>query len=95
REIIDFGGSCSYIILLGNKSDLSNDLRAVPYEDGKEFASNNGLMFTEVSAKTGMNVDDVFTNLAAKIAAQSSPESNSTTVRPTNVERTEKGGCAC
>lgn len=32
REIIDFGGSCSYIILLGNKSDLSNDLRAVPYE---------------------------------------------------------------
>lgn len=37
------------------------------FQDGKEFASNNGLMFTEVSAKTGMNVDDVFTNLGQYI----------------------------
>lgn len=37
------------------------------FQDGKEFASNNGLMFTEVSAKTGMNVDEVFTNLGQYI----------------------------
>lgn len=33
------------------------------FQDGMEFASSNGLMFTEVSAKTGMNVEEVFHNL--------------------------------
>lgn len=95
KELTQQANSQIVIALVGNKADMASEGRVIPTEDGKEFASNNGLMFTEVSAKTGMNVDDVFTNLAAKIAAQSSPESNSTTVRPTNVERTEKGGCAC
>ncbi|XP_061188054.1 uncharacterized protein LOC133196137 [Saccostrea echinata] len=95
REIIDFGGSCNYIMLLGNKCDLADDCRDVPYEEGSEFASSNGLMFMEVSAKTGMNVEEVFNNLATKIASQSTPETKSTTVRPTTVEGTGKSGCPC
>lgn len=37
------------------------------FQDGKEFVSNNGLMFMEVFVKIGMNVDDVFINLGQYI----------------------------
>jgi len=34
--------------------------RQVTYEEGAEFANQNGLLFVECSAKTGYNVDSVF-----------------------------------
>ena len=46
------------IIIIGNKLDLN---REVPYEDAKIFAtSNRAKYFTECSAKTGQNVNDIF-----------------------------------
>lgn len=39
------------IFLIGNKSDLE-DQRDVTYEEAKQFADENGLMFVEASAKT-------------------------------------------
>lgn len=39
------------IFLIGNKSDLDAQ-RDVTYEEAKEFADENGLMFVEASAKT-------------------------------------------
>jgi len=46
------------LILLGNKSDLEN--REVSYEEGKEFADENGLIFLETSAKNNSKVSDAF-----------------------------------
>ena len=43
------------ILLIGNKSDLESE-REVKYEDGKQFAEANNLIFFETSAKTGDNV---------------------------------------
>lgn len=34
--------------------------RAVSTEEGANFANENHLLFIETSAKTGMNVDEVF-----------------------------------
>ncbi|CAH1644977.1 unnamed protein product [Spodoptera littoralis] len=43
------------IFLIGNKSDLDGQ-RDVTYEEAKQFADENGLMFVEASAKTpGVN----------------------------------------
>ncbi|MFX1519316.1 MAG: Rab family GTPase [Promethearchaeota archaeon] len=50
------------LVLIGNKADLE-DLRAVTYEEAKQFAQQHGLAYTETSAKTGENVTDVFAAL--------------------------------
>lgn len=46
------------IMLIGNKCDLANR-RAVSYEEGEQFAKENGLVFLETSAKTAFNVEEV------------------------------------
>lgn len=56
------------IFLIGNKSDLDAQ-RDVTYEEAKQFAEENGLMFMECSAKTGENVEDAFLETARKIYA--------------------------
>eukprot|EP00927_Polykrikos_kofoidii_P010278 TRINITY_DN1434_c0_g1_i2.p1 TRINITY_DN1434_c0_g1~~TRINITY_DN1434_c0_g1_i2.p1 ORF type:complete len:217 (+),score=27.30 TRINITY_DN1434_c0_g1_i2:137-787(+) len=53
------------IILIGNKSDLEN--RAVSFEEGAWFARQNGLFFSETSARTGENVVDAFLDTARQI----------------------------
>ncbi|CAD8084354.1 unnamed protein product [Paramecium primaurelia] len=52
--------------LVGNKSDLEAD-RQVSFEEGQEFAKNNGIDFVEVSAKTANNVEEVFLKTAQQI----------------------------
>lgn len=52
------------IILVGNKADLEE---AVGYEFGRQLAYTHKLSFIEASAKTGMNVDRIFTFIAPQI----------------------------
>lgn len=47
------------IMLVGNKSDLRH-LRAVPTDDAKAFAAENGLSFIETSALDASNVELAF-----------------------------------
>ncbi|CAA0812496.1 Ras-related protein RABA4a [Striga hermonthica] len=54
------------IILIGNKSDLE-DQRAVPMEDAKEFAQNEGLFFLETSALAATNVEEAFMTVLTEI----------------------------
>ena len=55
-----------FMALVGNKSDLE-DKRAVSYEEGKDLADKNEMMFFETSAKTGINVDEIFSQTANQI----------------------------
>jgi GTPase SAR1 family protein len=52
---------------VGNKVDLS-DKREVSTQEGKDLAAKNKLLFFECSAKTGYNIDEVFTESAKAIA---------------------------
>jgi GTPase SAR1 family protein len=47
------------IALAGNKADLGNK-RVVEFEEAQAYAEENGLLFMETSAKTAMNVNDIF-----------------------------------
>ena len=54
------------ICLIGNKLDLE-DKREVSYEEGKNFAEENNLLFFETSAKEGNNIQEIFFESASVI----------------------------
>lgn len=47
------------LVLVGNKVDLTEE-RQVTAEEAERFARENGLSYMEVSAKTGVNVENCF-----------------------------------
>ncbi|MRB67634.1 hypothetical protein GH825_30170, partial [Bacillus thuringiensis] len=83
--------------------------RDVTYEEAKQFAGENGLMFLECSAKTGENVEDAFLDTAKKIfqniqdgsldlnAAESGVQHKPTSPRNAlNTDQAQnKEGCGC
>lgn len=59
-------------ILVGNKNDLPN--REVSLSEAKKFARSKNLSYIETSAKTGDNVEQLFTNLANNILKVEYPQ---------------------
>jgi len=55
------------LYLVGNKKDIQAVDREVPTEVAEKFAEANGMLFTEVSAKTGEGVAEIFSLLAEKL----------------------------
>ncbi|KAJ8503596.1 hypothetical protein ONZ45_g10730 [Pleurotus djamor] len=62
------------IALCGNKSDLAAR-RQVTEEEAKKYAEEEGLMWTETSAKTGDGVTEIFTEIAKKLPLTAAPAS--------------------
>ncbi|RZC78689.1 hypothetical protein C5167_002900 [Papaver somniferum] len=54
-------------ILVGNKADMDESKRAVPTAKGQALADEYGIKFFETSAKTNLNVEQVFFSIATDI----------------------------
>ncbi|KAM7381580.1 hypothetical protein PAMA_012425 [Pampus argenteus] len=54
------------IALAGNKADIANK-RAVELQEAQTYADDNSLLFMETSAKTSMNVNEIFMAIAKKL----------------------------
>jgi small GTP-binding protein len=54
------------MILIGNKSDLKNQIK-ISENEAKQFAGNNNMGLIITSAKTGQNVEEAFTELTKGI----------------------------
>ncbi|KAK9845901.1 hypothetical protein WJX81_005561 [Elliptochloris bilobata] len=54
-------------VLVGNKCDMDEGKRAVPYSKGQALADEFGIQFFETSAKSNVNVDEVFQSIAKEV----------------------------
>lgn len=66
RELQRQASPSIVIALSGNKADLAAK-RVVEYEEAQAYAEDNGLLFMETSAKSSMNVNDIFLAIAKKL----------------------------
>lgn len=84
------------IALAGNKADLANK-RAIEFDEAQAYANENGLLFMETSAKTAMNVNDIFLALARKLPK--TDQNGAAPARPRGVDLNQEnqpaqsGGC--
>ena len=67
-EIRQFAGGKIPFILIGNKYDLIEDVgQVIDRDEARAFAESEGSIYIETSAKSGINVDESFTELTRRI----------------------------
>lgn len=100
KELQRQGSPNIVVALAGNKLDRQ-EARQVETTNAQAYAKENGILFMETSAKTAVNVNELFLAIAQKLPKQSSsgggpkqPSSSSNKVdlaQPAQAQ--QKGGC--
>lgn len=93
-------------ILVGNKSDMAEDKRAVSFEKGQALAEEYKMQFFETSAKDNIHVEEVFTSIAKDVMSRLQREQESQQQTPSSapsplslattndtMAQRKKGGC--
>jgi small GTP-binding protein len=94
RELQRQANSTIVIALVGNKLDLANK-RSVEHNEAKLFADENNLLFMETSAKTAVNVVEVFTAIATRLPKSENENQSGGTIKPVKDEPKKKSGGCC
>eukprot|EP01125_Pyxidicula_operculata_P017593 TRINITY_DN616_c0_g1_i2.p1 TRINITY_DN616_c0_g1~~TRINITY_DN616_c0_g1_i2.p1 ORF type:complete len:215 (-),score=28.32 TRINITY_DN616_c0_g1_i2:89-733(-) len=74
------------VVLVGNKCDMS-DSREVPVEKGKDLAAELNCPFFETSAKTNVNVKEIFESLVKEINNRRKDNNNTAGDKKTDRKR--------
>ena len=91
KELQRRGDPNVVIALAGNKSDMENK-RKVQTEEAKAYAEENEIIYMETSAKTAVNVRNLFMEIAKKLPKTPvAPERESFPIVPP--KKTSKGCC--
>jgi len=72
-------------MVVGNKADFGDAIRQVSTEEGQQFASRNGLLFVETSAKDVDKVEQAFTTLTNAAFSQIINQSTNNNNNPTSI----------
>jgi len=83
------------IALAGNKSDRESE-RQVATDEANNYATENGLLFMETSAKANINIRELFLSIARKLPKENQ-QTNSLVLEEEDYDEPAKrqGGCAC
>ncbi|KAJ6690317.1 hypothetical protein OIU85_006573 [Salix viminalis] len=82
-------------ILVGNKADMDESKRAVPTSKGQALADEYGIKFFETSAKTNLNVEEVFFSIARDIkqrVSETDSRAEPQTIKINQPDPTASGG---
>ena len=73
------------IFIAGNKADLEES-RSISQEQGAEKAKSYNAIYVEVSAKSGMGIDDLFNDIANTYLEKNHKSTSTTTQPKVNIE---------
>ncbi|KAF9584871.1 GTP-binding protein of the rab/ypt [Lunasporangiospora selenospora] len=83
------------IALAGNKCDLSAR-RVIQTEEAQAYADEAGLLFYETSAKTSVNVEELFISIAERMPLDMlANRQRGANARGLDLNRPTESGCAC
>merc|ERR1712128_57565 len=80
------------IALAGNKADLAQQ-RTVDNEEAESYAKENNLLYMETSAKTALNVNDLFLQIAKLLPKNDQKENGNIKIDGEGGEDKKKGCC--
>ncbi|CEO96314.1 Ras family [Plasmodiophora brassicae] len=95
EELRQLGSADMVIALAGNKTDLE-DQRQVTPEVAKAYADEQDIFFTETSAKTADNVNELFVMIARKLPkvfVPQEPKTGSIVIENTGLDQSRAGCC--
>lgn len=86
-------GSADIVIgLAGNKCDMESK-RDVTRAEAEGYASENGCIFYEMSAKSGENVNEMFAEIARRLPKHATPQHAADDITIISPDEEKKGGC--
>lgn len=75
QELQRQGSPSLVLALVGNKADLAES-RATLIEEAQQFATQNGMLYFETSAKTNNNVTELFNAIAQSLPKKMNKTNN-------------------